>query len=204
MKIIQKFDKFKLIEVLPDSIEASIIYEHFSNMPKEHHHRLFENYKTLDLSQYEKVFAIFDSDELVSFSCIQQFPQNHWRIATRLWTAPKYRSSNILPSSWNGKYLMPTQVKWIEDRGWSRPFVFWSREPPITNLSWTLKKVNRLPETVYNHVLLDGYYNTGKKYEYTKNIKNCWQKIICVRSPNFSTTCELPHITGDEYEQFFK
>lgn len=204
MTCIQIHDRFNLVDVNQNSMYKSILIEYIKKNLSESNHRLINNYSSFDFDLYTKIFAIFELDNLVSFSCIQQFPSNQWRIATRLWTDPKYRSYNMLPSSWNGKYLMPAQIKWIEDQCWTTPFVFWSREPPIKNLPWTLQKVNKLPETVNQHTVLEGFYNTGKNYFYTKNIKSCWQKIIYVQSYKFSNTCKLPHMSDDDYEQHFK
>lgn len=204
MADIQIEDRFKLVDVNQSSIYKSILIEYINHNVSKNSHRLINNYNSFDFDSYIKVFAIFEFESLVSFSCIQEFSNNQWRIATRLWTDPKYRSCNMLPSSWNGKYLMPAQIKWIENQNWTNPFVFWSREPPISNLPWTLKKVNRLTETLNQHVVLEGFYNTGKNFFYTKDIKSCWQKIIYVQSDKFSNSCKLPHMSDDNYEQHFK
>ena len=190
---------YRIVEVCPQSREASLIYDHFTTQHDDDDHRLMENYRTLDLSRYETTFAVFNDDELVSFSCIQRYPQGQWRISSRLWTARRYRSTGMLPSSWNGKYLMPIQIKWLEAKGLTTPFVFWSREHPIKNLPWTLKKVNNLTETTHKHVMLPGYYNTGLRPRYTLDIKSCWQKIIYVSSEVFRDRCMLPHISEEEY-----
>lgn len=195
---------YRIVEVLPSSQEASIIYDHFATiMHGSDDHRLTQNYTELDLSSYETTFGIFNGDELVSFSCIQRYPQGQWRISSRLWTTKDYRSRGMIPSSWNGKYLMPAQIRWIESKNLTTPFVFWSRDYPIKNLPWTLKKVNALQETKYKHMMLPGYYNTGRKTRYTLGIKSCWQKIIYVSSMAFRERCMLPYISEDEYDKRF-